>query len=87
MEQVEDYMLTTVDNPWNPYTNWDEWYAWDQAKGYDTPGLLARVANVSFDLSEGDQHLAVKEAIDSIVEHNFSGMHKIIRRDDLVKIS
>jgi hypothetical protein len=87
MEQVEDYMLTTTDNPWSPYTNWDEWYAWDQANGYDTPGLLARVANVSFDLSEGDQQLAVKEAIDSIVENNFSGVHKIIRRNDLVKIS
>lgn len=87
MDTVEDYMLTTIDNPWNPYTQWDEWYAWDQAKGYDTPGLLARVANVSFDLSDGDQQLAVKEAIDTIVQNNFSGMHKIIRRNDLVKIS
>jgi hypothetical protein len=84
---VEDYMLTTIDNPWNPYTQWEEWYAFDQSKGYDTPGLLARVANVSFDLSEGDQYLAVKEAIDTIVHDNFSGMHRIIHRDDLVKIS
>jgi hypothetical protein len=28
-----EYMLTTVDNPYDPWTQWDEWFAWDQSAG------------------------------------------------------
>ncbi len=28
--------LTTVDNPYDPFTQWDEWYAYDEGKGYAT---------------------------------------------------
>ena len=73
-----DYMLTTVDNPWNPHTNYDEWYAFDQAAGYDTPGFLARVALVSTNLSEADQDLAIVQAIDEIVSENVLGIYKKI---------
>jgi hypothetical protein len=71
-----EYMLTTVDNPWNPYTNYQEWYQYDQAQGYDSTGLLARVANVSLDLSEADVDAAIEEAIDEICKINVSGIHK-----------
>jgi hypothetical protein len=71
-----DYMLTTVDNPWNPHTHYDEWYAYDQAHGYDTPGFLARIAIVSLNLSEADQDLAIVQAIDEIVEENVSGIYR-----------
>lgn len=73
-----DYMLTTVDNPWNPHTNYDEWYAYDQAHGYDTPGFLARIAMVSLNLSEADQDLAIVQAIDEIVQENVSGIYRKI---------
>ena len=31
-----EYMLTTIDNPFNPFTNFDDWYAFDTSKGYNT---------------------------------------------------
>jgi hypothetical protein len=68
-------MLTTIDNPWNPFTNYDEWWQFDRTHGYDSPGLLARVANVSLDLSEADQDLAVEQAIDEICTQNVNGMY------------
>ena len=71
-----EYMLTTFDNPYDPFTQWDEWYAWDMTAGYNTPGLLDRVAFVSDDLSDADIHLAIQDAIDEIVTENVSGMHK-----------
>lgn len=73
-------MLTTVDNPYDPFTNFDEWYAYDYRKGYHTPGLLARVAVVSDELSEADYDLAVESAIDEIVSENVSGIHKKVTR-------
>jgi hypothetical protein len=78
-----EYMLTTVDNPFDPFTQWDEWLLWDTQAGYYTPGLLARIARTSSDLSEGDQHVAVQEAIDEIVRENVLGVHRKIKRGDV----
>jgi hypothetical protein len=75
-----DVMLSTVDNPWNPFTDYDEWYAYDNAKGYATPSLLARVANVNLDLSDADIDFAIRKAMDEIVEQNVSGMHVLVSR-------
>jgi hypothetical protein len=72
----DDHMLTTVDNPWNPFTNYDEWYQWDHAQGYDTTGFLARIAKTSDDLSDADQDLAIEQAIDEIVTQNVSGIYR-----------
>lgn len=72
----EEHMLTTVDNPWNPFTNYDEWWAFDHDKGYDTPGFLARIANVSLDLSDADFELAIEQAIEEIVKLNVNGLYR-----------
>ena len=78
-----EYMLTTVDNPFDPFTQWDEWYAWDMNAGYHTPGLLARIARVSNDLSEADQYLAIQQAIDEIVRENVLGVHRKVKEGDV----
>jgi hypothetical protein len=77
-------MLTTVDNPFDPFTQFDEWYVWDQNAGYCTPGLLARISYSSDEISEADQHLVVQQAIDEIVRENVSGVHKKVKRGDVV---
>lgn len=76
-------MLTTVDNPFDPFTQWDEWFAWDAAAGYHTPGLLARIARQSSELSEGDQHQAVQDAIDECVSMNVLGVLRKVKRGDV----
>lgn len=74
-EPVE-YMLTTVDNPYDPFTQFDEWYAFDVAHGYHTAAFLARITKTSDDLSEPDQQLAIQQAIDEIVEENVLGVYR-----------
>lgn len=78
-----EYMLTTYDNPYDPFTEWDDWYRWDRSAGYNTTGLLARVSAVSHDTSELDQYIAVQDGIDEIVKHNVSGMHMKVLRGTL----
>ena len=68
----EEHMLTTVDNPFKDY---DAWLAYDRALGYDTPGMLARIANVSLDLPEAMVDQEIEEAIDQIVTENVSGTY------------
>lgn len=71
-----EHMLTTVDNPFDPFTQFKEWYAWDFEKGYHTSSFLARVAKTSDDLSEADQKAAIEEAIDEIVRENVIGLYR-----------
>ena len=67
------HMLSTADNPFNPFTQFDEWHAYDQRKGYHTLAYLARVLNTSDELSEADQSLDYEKAIDEIMMHNLLG--------------
>jgi hypothetical protein len=77
-----EYMLTTVDNPFDPFTQFDEWMAYDVMMGYNTAAFLARVARISDDLSEPDQQLAISLAIEEICEENVSGMWRKVSRSD-----
>ena len=69
------HMLTTIDNPYDPFTEFDEWIAYDHRAGYFTVEFLARLTHSSDELSEADQDLAIEAAIDEVVEHNVSGVH------------
>jgi hypothetical protein len=75
-----DYMLTTVDNPFDPFTQFESWYAWDFQQGYHTNSFLARIAKTSNDLSEADQKAAIEEAIDEIVKENVLGLYRKVSR-------
>jgi hypothetical protein len=76
-----EYMLTTVDNPFDPFTRFEEWMQYDVSMGYNTAAFLDRIAKVSYDLSQPDQALAIQNAIDEIVQENVSGMWRKVSRD------
>lgn len=69
-------MLTTVDNPFDPFTQFDEWLEFDTAQGYYTPQFLARIVRTSDDLSEADRDLAIEQGIDEIVRENVLGLYR-----------
>lgn len=72
---MTEHMLTTKDNPYNPFTEYDEWYAYDTWHGYHTAAYLARIVRSSHDISEADQSLAIEMAIDEIVRENINGLY------------
>jgi hypothetical protein len=78
MSLDKEYMLTTVDNPYNPYDDYSKWDMWDQTHGYHSSALLGRVVQMDHDLSDADQSLMIKFAIDEIVLENVSGVHTTI---------
>jgi hypothetical protein len=80
MDSVE-YMLTTVDNPFNPFTQFDEWFAWDTHAGYNSSGLLARIVKTSDNISDTDQVVATQQAIDEIVNENVTGVFRKVTAD------
>lgn len=79
MSQV---MLTTIDNPFDPFTQFDEWYAYDESRGYHTCGLLARIAKSSNELTLAEEEIIIRRAIDEIVRLNILGIYKKVSKDD-----
>lgn len=72
---MNENMLTTVDNPFDPVTQFNEWNTWDRSAGYNTLAYLARVVITSVELSPALQSQAIEEAIDTIINENV-GLYK-----------
>lgn len=73
-------MLTTIDNPFDPFTQFDEWLAFDEQKGYKTCEYLGRIAKTSSELSDLDQKQEVEKAIDEIIELDVLGIYKKVTK-------
>jgi hypothetical protein len=78
-------MLTTIDNPFSPFTDFAAWLAYDVSSGYHTMEFLGRIVMSSEDLSEADYDAAVDEAIDEIVSENVLGIYRKITVEELEK--
>jgi len=79
-------MLTTTDNPFDPFEEFDKWNGYDVLKGYYTCSYLARIVKTSDALSEAEEALAIDQAIDEIVSLNVLGIYKKVTQEvnDLV---
>lgn len=77
MKKKAVFLLTTIDNPYNPFTEWIPWYMEDQRLGYDTCGLIARIG---FDSDSIDSE-PEKDAMQSIIQNNYSGKHIMVTED------
>ena len=82
MENDNEIMLTTIDNPFNPFTQYDEWLAFDEQMGYYTNNYLARIANTSFELSESEENEEIDNAINEIVRLDPFLMYRKVKRSD-----
>ena len=78
----DDRMLTTIDNPYNPFTHWEEWLQFDRAHKHNTCEYLARIATTSIDLTEEENSKFINLAMDEIVELNPLGIYKIVYKNE-----
>ena len=78
MIRTDLFLLSTVDNKYSPFTQWEKWYLEDLRLGYDTCGLLARVTADAEDFND----TATFEAMRDIVELNLSGKHVMVVKED-----
>ena len=69
-------MLTTIDNPFDPFVQFDDWFAFDMQKGYNCCGYLARVEETSELLSDEINAKRIEDAIDDICRLNVLGVFK-----------
>lgn len=69
-------MITTFDNPFNPSTQFVEWFLYDTEHGYNTCSYLGRIARTSEQLSEEDNDSEIERAIDEIIKYDFRNIYK-----------
>ena len=66
---MEKYRLTTEDNPFNPFTQWDEWLFYDSMTcGYNTCERIAMQAKTSDQLPEQTNNYIIEQVLDELVE-------------------
>ena len=76
MNEHQSVMISTIDNPFNPFTQFDEWFSFDTEKGYNSCSYLARIAHTSEQLSDYLNYVELERAIDEIIEYDFMKIYK-----------
>ena len=72
--------LTTIDNPFNPLTEFDKWNLFDIEKGYYSCAYLARIARTSDQFSDYENSLEIERAIDEIIKLDFRKIYKKVEQ-------
>ena len=71
--------LTTFDNPYDPFKDFDKWFVYDVVEGYNSCGYLARIAKTSEQLTEAENLNEIERAIDEIVRLNPTLYKKVVK--------
>lgn len=74
--------LTTIDNPFNPFTEFKQWFLFDVEKGYNTSAYLDRIARTSPELSDSENNDEIERAIDEIIKYDFMNIYKKVYRNE-----
>lgn len=78
---VTQYMLTTVDNPFDPFEEYDAWFTWDTSHDYNTAAYLSRVTRTSDELSEADVMSAIERAMNEIILHDPLDIYVMVSKE------
>ena len=73
---AKDCMLTTFDNPYNPFDDFTLWLLYDKEQGYNTCERLARIAHLSDDMSQDEIDEETERAMDEIIFYDFLNIYK-----------
>ena len=63
-------MLSTKDNPFDPFEQFTPWDLYDKEKGHNSSELLAKIAHFSDDMTEKEEDDEIERAIDEIVKYD-----------------
>lgn len=70
------FALTTIDNPFDPFEQFDSWFLFDVEKGYNSCGYLARIMKDTDSFSDEETQIEIERAIDEIIFYDFLNIYK-----------
>jgi len=77
----EDLVLTTVDNPYSPKTEYELWKRYDTDNGYNTEEYLARLIDIDEHVDIDDEltlSALTNAAIQEILEQDKQEIYKLV---------
>ena len=74
--------ITTIDNPFDPFDEFDSWFGFDVEKGYYTSSKLARLTNLTEEMTEKEELDEIERAIDRLIEIDPLDIYKKVERED-----
>ena len=78
---MKQCMLTTIDNPFNPFNQFASWFEYDSSMGYNSCGRLMRIAQVSDDMSDTEENAEIERAINEIIVHDFTNLYTKVSQE------
>lgn len=76
----DNCMLTTIDNPYDPFEQFTSWLLFDNEKGYNCSSYLMRIAKIKDSMTLNEKNIEIERAIDDILAHDFIGIYKKVSR-------
>ena len=80
------HRLTSIDNPFDPFSQYDEWKDFDSRLGYYSEELVARVLVTSDEFPDSRQQLDYEEAIDTVLEYDVLNMFKKVSKQVEIQV-
>ena len=69
---MREVALTTTDNPYDPFDQYDLWKMFDEGSGYFSESYLMRIANVFPEMTDQEYEDEIERAIDEIISFNLT---------------
>ena len=76
-------MLTTTDNPFDPFDQFIQWFMYDIEKGYYSCSRLARIARIEDEMTEQEVDAEIERAIDELIKLDFTDKYKKVERNEI----
>ena len=73
-------MLSTIDNPYDPFDNFSSWYMFDVESGYNSCAYLARIAKTSEQFTDTENEEEIERAIDEIIQYDFRNIYIKVKK-------
>ena len=82
---MEACMLSTIDNPYDYFDDFDNWYRFDMDKGYNSCAYLDRIARTSDQLTDEENAAEIERAVDEIIKYDFMDIYIKVRQKSNTK--
>lgn len=79
-KQIKQTWLTTEDNPFDPFDQYEDWRRYDEDHGYFSLSYMMRIAKTSSDEGEETYWQSIEDAVDEICDLNLTGNYKKVER-------
>ena len=83
---MEQHLLTTIDNPYNPFVDFSSWYMFDCEKGHNTSARLARIANIDCEMTQKEIDEETERAMNLIAKYDFEDKYVLGTEEQMNKI-